>query len=169
MFITLLPDLHLAAAAFHVWRPGTAFTIAYEFSKEQKAWKCWTLDRGLHSLFAKDGESSSSGSHGESRFSLPSSSDRDAFQDLVFQHSSHVLASWQPALWKGICAAVWTRSFHIPSLLCAALWTQYAEVGVHTDQHLSHISSGASFSFYSEVTSVWPELSQPGRFCKPWG
>lgn len=61
----LLPALRLAAAALHVWGPETALTIAYEFAEEQKAWKCWTLDRGLHSVFAEDGESSSGGSHGE--------------------------------------------------------------------------------------------------------
>lgn len=61
----LLPALRLAAAALHVWRPETILTIAYEFAEEQKAWKCWTLDRELCSAFSDDGESSSKGSHGE--------------------------------------------------------------------------------------------------------
>lgn len=44
-------------------------------------------------MFAEDGENSSGGSHGESRFRLPGSGDGDAFQKSVFQHNSHVLAS----------------------------------------------------------------------------
>lgn len=165
----LLPALRLAAAALHDWRPETALPIAREFSEEQKAWKFWTLDRGLRSVFAKDGESSSRDRHGKSRFSLSVSSNGDAFQNLVFQHNSHVLASWQPALWKAICATVWTRSFQIPSLLYTALWTRCTEVGVHTDQRLLYVSSGASFSFYSQLTWIWPELSQQGRFGNLWG
>lgn len=123
-------------------------------------------DRGLHSVFAEDGEKGSWGRYEESRFSLPGSGAGDAFQKWIFQHNSHVLVSCQPALWKGIPVTQWTQSFQIPPLLCTALWTQYTEWGVHTDQSLLYFASGAPFSFYSKVTWIWPELSQQGRFCK---
>lgn len=142
---------------------------AFEFSEEQKASKCLTLGRGLHSVFADHGENSFWGRHEESRFRLPGSGGGDAFQNSIFQHNSRVLVSCQPALWKGIPVVLWTQSFQIPSLLCTALRTQYTERGVHTDQPLLYFSSGASFSFYSKVTWIWPELWQQGRFCKLWG
>lgn len=165
----LLPTLHLAAAALNIWRPETAWLVAQDFAEEHNEWKCWTLYRELCSVFAEDGENSSGGSRGQSRFRLPGSGDGDAFQKSVFQHNFHVLASWQPALWKGICVTVWTWSFQIPALLCIALWTQYTQVGVHTDQRLLNISSGASISLYRQVTWIWPGLCQQGRFCKLWG
>lgn len=123
--------------------------VAFEFSEEQKASKRLTSDRGLCSMSAEDGENSSWGGYEESRFSLPGSGGGDDFQNSIIQHSSHVLASCQPALWKGIRVTLWTRSFQISSLLSTSLWTQYPEQGVHTDQPFLYFSSGASFSFYS--------------------
>lgn len=80
--------------------------VAFEFSEEQKASKRLTSDRGLCSMFAEDDENSSWGGYEESRFSLPGSGGGDAFQNSIIQHSSHVLASCQPALWKGMCNSV---------------------------------------------------------------
>lgn len=131
--------------------------------------KTLSFGLGVRSVFSEAGESSSWSGRGESRFSLPDWSNGDAFQNSIFQHNSHILASWQPALWKGIHVTVWTRSFQIPSLLCTALYIQYTEVEVHTDRHLLYISSRASFSFYSQVTWIWPELSQQDRFRRLWG
>lgn len=101
-------------------------------------------------MFAEDAERSSRGSRGENRFRLPGLGSSSAFQNSVFQHNSHILANWQPALWKGICVTVWTWSFQIPALLRAALWTQYTKVGLHSDQHLLYISPSASISLYSK-------------------